>query len=222
MANQARLGGLLAGEKFEKIELIFRRHFQLGLEITDSRAGVLEQICSKDYQPEFCRIVRQTEIGNKRCDKQRKQCLGIAVESGQSYITVCHAGIVLAAVPAVDEQSVMGGIFFGKCLWEPVTTALISDIKRRLKDVPVDRDQLLQALKELPVIQGRQIQRAGEFLFDLLYEIGGIDCHTIRQRRSAVQQPSQDETEPSDQSRDFSPGWQGPSTSQVELAADME
>jgi two-component system response regulator YesN len=74
---------------------------------------------------------------------------------------------------------------------------------------------LIKSLNQLPVIQGRQIQRAGEFLFDLLYEIAQIDTRTIRQRL----QPVLDQGESLSEAIDFSPGWQGPSTTQVQLAA---
>lgn len=50
---------------------------------------------------------------------------------------------------------------------------------------------LAQVLRQLPVVRGRQVHRAAEFLFDLLYEVGGLDARAIRWRRERSEQQSQ-------------------------------
>jgi two-component system response regulator YesN len=91
----------------------------------------------------------------------------------------------------MDKDKALGGMFFGKCLWEPVTPILVEDIKRRLKGVRTEARKLTAAIRGLPVIQGRQIQRSAEFLFDLLYEIGGFDPRVVRWRQQRSEQQSQ-------------------------------
>lgn len=191
MAYQSQLSKLLAKEKFEKIENVFRRHFHLGLETTDSRGRCIESFCSNDCRPDFCRLVQKSPTGLKRCNKERRRSLRTAVETGQSYICLCHAGIVLVCVPVMDKEKVLGGMFFGKCLWNQVTNFLIDDIARRLKDIRIDRKKLADALGKLPVIRGSQIQQASEFLFDLLYEVAGFDLRAVRWRQQRAEQQSQ-------------------------------
>jgi two-component system response regulator YesN len=115
----------------------------------------------------------------------------IAAETGQAYITICHAGIVLVCVHIVDRDRIYGGMFFGKCLWEPVTSALVNDVEKRLMDIHIDRKDAVRALERLPVVGGRKIHNAGEFLFDLLYEVGGFDSGVIRWRRQRSQQQAE-------------------------------
>jgi two-component system response regulator YesN len=91
----------------------------------------------------------------------------------------------------MDKDKALGGMFFGKCLWEPVTPILVEDIKRRLKGIRTEARKLTAAIRGLPVIQGRQIQRSAEFLFDLLYEIGGFDPRVVRWRQQRSEQQSQ-------------------------------
>ena len=186
MANQSRLTKLLTDEKFGKIESVFHKHFQLGLEMTDVRGREVDEMCSADCHPEFCQIVRGSTTGLKRCNKDRRRSLGIAIETGQSYITLCHAGIVLVCVPVMDKDKALGGMFFGKCLWGPVTEMLVEDVHKRLKGIRIDRDKLVESMDKLAVIAGQQIQRAAEFLFDLLYEMAGFDPRVIRCRRQSV------------------------------------
>ena len=190
MKSKPGLREVLGGEKFCKIEGIFRKHFRLGLETADTRGRVIDGMSSVDCEPEFCRIVRGNTAGVRRCNKERRQSLKIATETGQSYISLCHAGIVLVCVPVMDKDKALGGMFFGKCLWERPGEVLIEDIRKRMKGIRVDEKKLKKSLGKLAVIQGRNINRAAEFLFDLLYEVGGLDPRVIRWRRQRSEQQS--------------------------------
>ena len=148
-------------------------------------------MCSIDCYPEFCRIVRSSSTGLRRCNEERRRSLKMSIETGQSYICLCHAGIVLVCVPVMDKDKALGGMFFGKCLWEPVTRMLIEEIEKRLKGICPDRKKLAAAIRKLPVIQGRKVNKAAEFLFDLLYEVGRFDPRVIRWRRQRSEQQSQ-------------------------------
>lgn len=187
---KTRLIKLLTAEKFAKIQTVFHEHFQLPLETTDTQGKAIISMCGPDCHPVFCRLVRNSPAGLKRCIKQRQQSLQIAVETGQSYICLCHAGIVLVCVPVMDKDTVLGGMFFGKCLWESATQILIDDIEKRVKDLKLNKKKLTDAVNQLPVIHGRQIQRAAEFLFDLLYEVAGFDPRVIRWRQQRSEQQS--------------------------------
>jgi len=191
MDKKSDLTELLKKDRFAKIEEIFRTHFHLGLETTDINGGEIKKMCSEDCHPDFCKVVRSSAAGLRRCKKERKKSLEAAIETGQSYITICHAGIVLVCVPVMDKDKTLGGMFFGKCLWEPVTKVLIDDIQNRLKDLHPDKRKLLPAIHKLPIVQGRNINKAAEFLFDLLYEFGGFDPRIIRWRQQRSQQQSQ-------------------------------
>jgi two-component system response regulator YesN len=129
--------------------------------------------------------------GQRRCLTERRRAVEIAAETGRPFITICHAGIVLVCVPVVDKDTVHGGMFFGKCLWEPATEIVAADIERRVQDLIAGQDGIVRAMKTLPVVRGRQIHRAAEFLFDLLYEVGGFDARVIRWRRQRAEQQSE-------------------------------
>ncbi|MHC4692282.1 MAG: helix-turn-helix domain-containing protein [Planctomycetota bacterium] len=191
MADKSALMKLLTREKFERIEGVFREHFQLGLETTNHSGTEIKGRCSRDCHPEFCRIVRSSAAGLRRCQKGSRRSLEMAIETGQSYIRLCHAGIVVVCVPVMDKDKALGGMFFGKCLWEPATEILLEDIRKRLKGVRFDDKKLVAAIGKLPVIQGRQIHKAAEFLFDLLYEVGGFDPRVVRWRKQRSEQQSQ-------------------------------
>jgi len=191
MTKKMQLTKFLSKSKFEKIESVFRRHFQLGLETINIKGQEVKSMCSADCQPMFCKVVKSNATGLRRCNKERRRSLTIAIETGQSYISLCHAGIVLVCVPVMDKDRALGGMFFGKCLWGQVTETLIKDIEKRLKGIRIDRKKLKAAIDKLPVIQGRKIHTGAEFLFDLLYEVSALDPRVIRWRRERSEQQSQ-------------------------------
>jgi len=55
----------------------------------------------------------------------------------------------------------------------------------------IERREIVAGLRALPIVRGRQIHKAAEFLFDLLYEIGGFDARAIRWRRQRSKQQSE-------------------------------
>lgn len=191
MVAKTKLSKSLSEKKFAEIEGIFRRHFQLDLETTDTKGRMIKELCSKNCQPGFCRLVKSSTTGLRRCNKERRRSLEIATETGQSYISLCWAGIVLVCVPVMDKDKAMGGMFFGKCLWEPVTEILAEDIQKRLKGLGLDKKKVIRALDKLAVIQGRKVHNSAEFLFDLLYEVGRFDSRVIRWRKLKTEQQAQ-------------------------------
>lgn len=191
MTNKSQLSKILDREQFSEIESVFRRHFQLGLETTNIHGRAIAKLCSDDCHPQFCQIVRGSTTGLKRCNKERRRSLDLSTKTGQSYISICHAGIVLICVSVMHKKDVLGGIFFGKCLWGPPTKVLVGDILKQLKGLHLDKKKLQEAIGQLPVIPGQTIHKAADFLFDLLYEVSRLDSRVIRWRRHRSEQQSQ-------------------------------
>jgi two-component system response regulator YesN len=176
--------------KFNEIENVFKKHFHLSLEMCDMQGKTLKGFTSKACSPEFCRLVQSSPCGAKRCKAERDRAVRIAVQIGQSYVCMCHAGLVLVCVPVMDKDQALGGIFFGKCLWGQVNDVLQADITKRVGDIGVDEDNLARSLDNLSQIPGRRIQKASEFLTELLYEMGGLDGRVVRWRSEKSEQQS--------------------------------
>ncbi|MGA2915014.1 MAG: PocR ligand-binding domain-containing protein [Sedimentisphaerales bacterium] len=191
---------LFTKKTLTEIEDGFRDSFKMALEATDAYGKEITQVCSRDCHPEFCKIVRKNSTGLKRCRQERLKSLKMAFETGQPYITICHAGIVLACIPVMDKDKPLGGIFFGKCL--PALPAsrgrpdepdaiLIEDINKRLQSLNIDNAKLLRAIKKLPIVPGRKVHDAAEFLFATVYKKTGLDHNVIQRRGQISQQQSE-------------------------------
>ncbi|MCK5174309.1 MAG: PocR ligand-binding domain-containing protein [Planctomycetes bacterium] len=161
---------LLTVEHFRRIEESFRRHFDLGLETAGLDGIAIRGMCSGDFRPEFCRVICDSRTALARCKQQRIRHMRISMSAGVPYISLCHAGIVLGCVPIMDKDRALGGLFFGKCLWDAFDDDTKGDILNRLRGLRLKSYLVTPAAKRLPVISARELQRAADLLFVLLYE----------------------------------------------------
>jgi two-component system response regulator YesN len=173
---------------FSKVQRTFSKHFRMPLETTDINGVEEEKLCGGRHLPEFCRMVRS--VAPHRCRHDRIRSLSVALETGQPYISFCHAGIAIVCVPIMDEDVPLGGLFFGKCLFNEAGEAMVGDILNCLKGLNLGENEVRAAIGELPVIPGRQIHQASEFLYIVLYELSGFNPRVIRFRRQKSRQQS--------------------------------
>src|SRR4030042_6061911 len=101
MVEQAKLVDILTLEAFERIERVFRGHFALAVEATGRDGAPVAGRCSVDCEPGFCRLVRGSEEGARRCLAERRRAVEIAAGAGRAFITICPAGIGAVSVPGV-------------------------------------------------------------------------------------------------------------------------
>lgn len=190
-SKSVQLKDLISKQHFKQIETAFGRNFELPLEICDIEGKEIRSLCSSGCHPEFCHRVRQSKFGYKRCRQDRLRSLNISIETGQPYITLCHAGIVLGCIPVMDADLPLGGLFFGKCIWEPFDETLETDVQKRLRGLHIYEYEILQTLLKLAVVSARRIHEAAEFLYVLLYQTADLDPQVIQWRRQRSLQQSQ-------------------------------
>lgn len=190
-SQQVLLQDILSKEQFRQIESAFNRHFSLSLETIDVDGSEIRSRCSAACHPEFCKNVRSSKVGAKRCHQDRLRSLNLSIETGQPYITLCHAGIVLACVPIMNGSQPLGGMFFGKCIWEPADNSLRRDVEKRLSGIRVFQQGLDQLVDSLPVVSARRIHEAAEFLYVLIYQTADLDPQVVEWRRTRSVQQSQ-------------------------------
>ncbi len=181
---------ILTKDQFQKIQSSFASHFHLPLETTGLDGKEVISRCREDCHPYFCRLVRSSRTGAARCRQDRLRSLNLAIETGQPYISICHAGIVLVCIPIMDGQIPLGGLFFGKCLWDKPDELFFFDVFKRLRGLRLPCNRLTEGVEDLPVISARKIHEAAEFLYVLLYETASLDPRVIQWRRQRTLQQS--------------------------------
>ena len=187
----AGLPDYISQQHFDNIKNTFQKHYKPGIETVTVSGRAVSRMCSKDCHPQFCRIVRNSKIGAQRCKQNKLRNIKLAFETGQPYMSFCHAGILIVCVPIMDQDTPLGGMFFGKCLWKKVDELFADELKKQLKGLRLDFGKLLNAAEKLPVLSGREIQQAAEFLYVLLYEVTDLDPRTIKWRQHIAEQQSE-------------------------------
>ena len=189
VTNNIQIKDLFSKEQFKKVETAFMRNFKMPLEMTDIQGREIRSFCSPKCHPAFCKRLRTSKTGSHRCRQDRLRSLNISIETGQPYITVCHAGIVLGCVPIMEGDLPLGGLFFGKSVWEPFDEDLEADVQKRLRGLRFDAGDIRNALRQLPVLSARRIHEAAEFLYVLFYQNTNLDLQVIQWRRQrSIQQ----------------------------------
>jgi len=189
--QEIQLTDLVTNKYFDQISSALQRNFKLLIETTDLEGHPARSFCSEGCYPEFCKRVRHSKIGARRCHEERLRSLNISIETGQPYITLCHAGIVLGCIPVMDGNHPLGGMFFGKCIWEPFDETLAADVQKRLRGLHIKEQEIVDTLQTIPVVSARRIHEAAEFLYVLLYQITDLDPQVVQWRRQRSAQQSQ-------------------------------
>ncbi len=184
------LKDILTQENFRQIESSFSKNFGLPIECTEIDSSEIPSLCSKNCLPAYCKLIRSSRVGISRCRQDRIRSLNIAIETGQPYISVCHAGLVLACIPIMDGQLPLGGMFFGKCIWEKPDDMFYEEIQKRLRGLRFDPGDIRNAVAALSTVSPRKIHDAAEFLYILLYQIAELDPQVVSWRREKSQQQS--------------------------------
>lgn len=185
-AQALRLLEVVSGAGFRRIEDGFRKQFSGGIEVVSLDGNAVRKFCSGDCHPEICKLIRGSRCGRGRCREERKRSIDMALRTGMPYISICHAGIVLGCVPVIDGDEAIGGVFFGKWIWDGFDEKVHLETMRRLSGLRIREDLVWFAGKKLNVVSARKTYEAAEYLYVLVYEVTGfLPQVSCRQREPA-------------------------------------
>ncbi len=190
MLTSIKLTDFVSKEDIYEVKRIFLENHGFNIEIVDINGREVAFDGKLRCDNGFCEVVNSGSVGRSRCRQERVRGLNIAIETGQPYITICHAGIVIGCVPIMEGNLPLGGIFYGKCLCESVSDGLIEDIRKRTKDMIAKPERLDAEIHKLAVVTSRKFREASDFLFILFYEITGLDPRIVHWRREKSDQQS--------------------------------
>lgn len=185
---------VITKEQFKVIEASFMAKYQMPLECNDLEGREVLGRCSLPYGPYYCRLIRESRNGANRCRQERIRSMNLAIETGQPSIRICHAGLATACVPIMDGPVPLGGLFFGKCLWEEPTEEFLRERPVQMPGLYYNYTKLFFYLEEMPVIKPRTIYAAAEYLYILLYETTGLMPYIPSWRRLNTEQKTEDAT----------------------------
>lgn len=105
------------------------------------------------YQPKemplFCKIIKDTKLGNHRCVMSDRKICEECARLKQPVRHKCHAGLVDVALPILYENKLLGFIMFGQIEDKGAPQTTFESIRENLKDLHLNEEMLYYGYKNL-------------------------------------------------------------------------
>lgn len=121
---------------------------------------------------DFCiNHTRKTKQGAKRCNSCDLKWGKIAAERCEPVIYQCHTGLTDFAVPIQINGQHLATILGGQILTEKPDEEKFRQIAKELE---IDEDEYIAALRTIPILPAEKIQAAADFLFTVANSISAV------------------------------------------------
>jgi AraC-like DNA-binding protein len=127
----------------------------------------------------LCRIIRKTPGGVERCCASDRRHHARAAAMGQSILYTCHAGFIDMAVPIFVAGRHVATISCGQVLTGPPSDAAAKRLRERLRWLPIDDAEFLDAYRGAPYLPRAQVRD----VMRLLELFAGHLCESARRIR---------------------------------------
>ncbi|WP_084315694.1 PocR ligand-binding domain-containing protein [Thalassobacillus devorans] len=108
----------------------------------------------------FCTQIRSSAEGSHRCILSDKKVGLMAAEQGKAVRHYCHSGLVDMAAPIVLNGKYLGSVLCGQVLIEGQDENVITDIREKMKSLPIDQNLLKLFLEKIEFTSEQRIQSA--------------------------------------------------------------
>lgn len=135
----------------------------------------------------FCdNFIHSTKKGDDRCAASHKRMGEEAARTGKPFIGPCHAGLVDFAAPIIVDGKLIGTVLGGQMVTETPKDHYMIQIAR---EIDVDEDGLVNASKEVKVVDLKHIEKAANVLFIVVNALAknghnGIELDLISKKLS--------------------------------------
>ena len=126
--------------------------------------------------PEFCRLIKSSAEGRKRCLLSDKKLCSRCRNSLESETHKCHAGLVDTAVPILFEDKLFGFVMFGQVKNPSFAKSTYEEIKKLACSLELPADKLYDAYNSLCSFDSEIIDSASKILTAAMYYIYSSGC----------------------------------------------
>ncbi|UVI27505.1 sensor histidine kinase [Paenibacillus spongiae] len=148
---------------FTKLQKTFMTATGMNGNILDPK-GVAITDKFEDRSPAFCRLVQSVPEGERRCLRSDERVTAYSIAKETSVVCKCHAGLYDSAVPIHFRKHGMGAFITGQVLLEHPTDDMITDILRRVESLGLNKEALIEAIRQVPVITEEKLKATTEFM----------------------------------------------------------
>lgn len=162
----------------------FQDSFALGVGLTAVSVDVEGNLVTRpSFWSKFCmEYTRKSEAGGKGCMECDRKGGEQAARTGKPAIYECHAGLIDFAAPIMIEGRQIGSILGGQVLTSPPEESKYRKIAR---DIGVNEDEYIEALKEIPILSRERIEAVAETLFMVANNISNSTYQRLNMQKIA-------------------------------------
>lgn len=140
----------------------FARATELGIIAVNTYGDVF--LASRDYyECSYCQHIRSTEAGSAQCRRTYRKACRQAFIWKEPYFFMCHAGLVMWAVPVYAGGTEVGAVMCGQVLlWKP-DQVFFQDAEKFCENEE-EKAEIGRRIQELRVISANQCQSSANLL----------------------------------------------------------
>lgn len=121
---------------------------------------------------DFCmNLTRKSKVGCDRCVKCDLQGGAEASRTGRPAVYYCHGGLMDFAAPIIVNGKHIGSLIGGQVLPEPPDEA---KFRRIAKEINVDPDAYIAALRKIQIVPKKQIEAAANLLYQMANALSNV------------------------------------------------
>lgn len=171
----------------EELELIldnFSRATKLSLAAVNTYGEPF--LTSTSYQENsFCRYVKETENGRAKCEKSYCKACKQALQWKEPYYFMCHAGLIMWALPLVVEETLIGAVMCGQVLfWEP-DEMFFRQLERSFTAEEIQKLRTLA--KDIKVISPSESDSAAKLLFMAVHYLSKNADASLKEQKKRME-----------------------------------
>lgn len=176
--NELKLTDLISNYIIIELQkmIISRNGIETGLSCSDG-----SQITSSCTINPFCELyIKKTPEGKRRCaacDRENAVC---GCDTGKASAYICHAGLVHFSAPVLVEGKLYGFLVGGQVSPKKLTRI---ETDRLADELGIDKDELYEVSKTIPVVSQAQIDQAvedAERVSNIIAEIASNKLQVLR------------------------------------------
>lgn len=114
--------------------------------------------------PEFCKLIKSTNLGNKRCLLSDKIICSNCKKRLEAVTHKCHAGLVDTAIPITFNGRILGFIMFGQVIDKQLGRNTYEEIKNLSLELKLPIEQLYNAYISLKTFDLDTVKSAANIL----------------------------------------------------------
>lgn len=143
-------------------------------------------LASTNYQENpFCSYIRSTHSGRKKCERSYCKACRQAFQWKEPYYFMCHAGLVMWALPLQIEDTLIGAVLCGQVLfWEP-DELFFQQLNKGFGTKEIEK--LRQLSSEIKIISPAESESAAKLLTMAVTYLNGEANASLTEQKNLMQ-----------------------------------